>query len=210
MVVVALPGRPHRRRWVVAVTWLIVAACSSGDDAAPAASDTAPPATTAKPTTSLATSAPTTAPPPADTSATPTEGSPLTSSDLAAITDSFTVFFGGQMSTVDDKIAVLEDGESYRSMLEAASANEQFQQMSVDVREVRAGGDDECQALGAAPGCAVVTYDLLVGGYPMAAAIDGPAVRGDGSWLVGAAAWCHVVEIGGAACPDATPATGTP
>ncbi|MBI5088275.1 MAG: hypothetical protein HZB15_05285, partial [Actinobacteria bacterium] len=66
----------------------------------------------------------------------------------------------------------------------------------------------ECQVLDAAAGCAVVDHDLLVGGFPMAAGIESPAVRVDGTWMVGEHAWCNVVAIGGAACPDTTE-TGT-
>jgi hypothetical protein len=86
----------------------------------------------------------------------------------------------------------------------AASADAQFQQMSTEIRDIRAGTAAECAGLGAEPGCAVVTHDVLVGGFPMAAGIESPAVRGDGGWLVGARAWCALVEIGGASCPDDT------
>ena len=130
------------------------------------------------------------------------EPAPLGPADSEAISTQFQVFFGGAASTVDQKVAVLEDGERYREMLEGADANEQFQQMSTDIREIRAGSDVDCQRLGAAPGCAIVVHDVLVAGFPMAAGVESPAIRSDGSWLVGARAWCNIVEIGGASCPD--------
>jgi hypothetical protein len=127
--------------------------------------------------------------------------------DIEAITASFLTFFGGIDSTVDEKLAVLEGAETYREMLEAASENAQFQQMSTDIREIRVGSDDECGQLAADPGCAIVVHDVLVGGFPMAAGIESPAVRSDGSWLVGWRAWCNIVEIGGETCPE--PADGS-
>ncbi len=114
----------------------------------------------------------------------------------------FATFFGGIDSTLDEKVGVLQNGEFYRDMLTAAGENEQFQQMSTDIRDVRAGSDAECESLGADPGCAVVSHDVLVGGFPMAAGIDSPAVRSGGSWLVGSQAWCGLVEIGGETCPE--------
>jgi len=137
-----------------------------------------------------------------DTTVTSSVSATLSASDVEEITGAFTVFFGGGSSTVDEKVAVLEDGERYRSMLEAASANEQFHAMSTAVHAVRAGSPAECARLGADPGCAVVTHDLLVSGFPMAAAIESPAVRGPRGWLVGWRAWCATVEIGGASCPE--------
>lgn len=163
---------------VVAV--LAATGCSSGEDAAP------PSATEPTPTAL----------------ATPTSTTDLATGDQAEITAAFEAFFGGLDTTVDEKVALLVDGERYRAMLEAASANEQFQQMSTDVRSIRPGTDAECAALSVDHGCAVVTHDLLVGGFPMAAAIESPAVMVDGRWILGARAWCGAVEIGGARCPD--------
>jgi hypothetical protein len=127
----------------------------------------------------------------------------ITQDDVESITTAFDTFFGGMESTVDEKVAVLQDGERYREMLVAASENEQFQQMSTEIRDVRAATAGECQALEAGDDCAVVTHDVLVAGFPMAAGIESPAVRAAGGWLVGARAWCRLVEIGGETCPDA-------
>jgi hypothetical protein len=195
----------------------IAVACGGGDDdsggVASTTASTASTVVTTQPTTAPATTAPTSEAPPAvstagDDATTTSTGAPLTTvgaaltaADVDAITSVFQVFFGGLASTLDEKVAVLEDGETYRAMLVAANENEQFQQMSTDIRDVRAGSDSECAELGAGAGCAVVTHDLLVGGFPMAAAVDSPAVRADGTWLVGAAAWCNAVAIGGASCP---------
>ncbi len=118
------------------------------------------------------------------------------------------MFFGGLESTVDEKVAVLADGETYRGMLEAASENDQFQQMSTDIREIRAGSDEECGRFDAPSGCAIVVHDVLVGGFPMAAGIESPAISADGRWLVGSQAWCNIVEMGGAECTEPTNGSG--
>lgn len=130
--------------------------------------------------------------------------------DEEAITAVFATFFGGQDSTVDEKVALLQDGERYRSMLDAASANEQFQQMSTNVRDMRPGSDEECAARGVEPGCVIVAHDVLVAGVPMAANVESPATEGADGWLVGAAGWCGIVEIGGASCPDRSAGTSVP
>ena len=187
-----LMSRPSPRvgswSYVLAVLTVALAGCSSGGDSA----DTSPEVTTTTSSAPSVTSGP-------DIVESPT----LDQADIDAVTLAFETFFGGQGSTVDEKVGVLENGEFYRDMLEDASSNEQFQMMTTDIREVRYGSEDECDALGAEPGCAVVLHDLLVDGFPMAAAIESPAVSRGGVWLVGARAWCNVVEIGGASCPEA-------
>jgi hypothetical protein len=130
------------------------------------------------------------------------------SSTTAAVEDpavgirvAFETFYDGAGTTVDAKIAVLQDGARYRSMLEDASANPQFQSLAIDIREIRLADDGECAGLGASAPCAVVTHDLLVAGAPMLVAQDGIAVQVDGTWLVAASSWCAVVAIGGETCP---------
>ena len=113
----------------------------------------------------------------------------------------FLTFFGGAGTDVDAKVAVLQDGERYRGMLEGASADAQFQSMSIDIRGVRLLTPDDCAALGEVSPCAVVTHDLFVGGAPALVGQDSAAVRIDGRWKVAASAWCRVVAIGGAQCP---------
>ncbi len=215
---------------VVAVA---VGGCSSDDDDTVPSAATAAPMTThvasstidqptsipATTPTTMPTTTPITTPPTSPTvssnpgvTSPPTTASPtdppgdLRAADLDAVTAAFLTFFGGLDSTTDEKLAVLEGAEIYREMLEAASENAQFKQMSTDIREIRAGSDDECGELAAAPRCAIVVHDVLIGGFPMAAGIVSPAVRSDGGWLVGWRAWCNIVEIGGETCPE--PADG--
>lgn len=197
----------------IVVLMVVTAACGSGDGAstAPDATETsavptAPATTVAPPTTTTAstsTAPMTTAP----MTTAPTSSQPigLDDADRAAITAVFATFFGGATTSVDEKVAVLQDGETYREMLTDASENEQFQQMSTDIREIRAGTDAECAAQDAGAGCAIVAHDVLVAGFPMAAGIESPAIRGGDGWLVGARAWCDLVESGGEVCPTPDP-----
>lgn len=210
-------------RRLAATVLVIVAAtgCGSGD-AGPASTAVTPPANSTVPTvptgpatTPAATSTPGGTPPTTASASVPvptTEpvpGAELTAADVDAISAVFILFFGGQASTIDEKVKVLENGELYRGMLEGAAADERFQQLTTEIRDVRAGSASGCAALGASEGCAIVVHDLLVSGFPMAAAVESPAVRAPGGWLVGWQAWCNVVEIGGAACPTAGTTSGT-
>lgn len=120
---------------------------------------------------------------------------------IVQIGEVFRVFFGGAGSDVDAKVAVLQDGERYRSMLVDASANDQFQAMSTEIREVRLLEAGECATRGEASPCAVVTHDVLVGPAPALVAHESIAVHIDGVWLVAASAWCAVVALGGEQCP---------
>jgi hypothetical protein len=159
-------------------------ACSGGEDDTGDTGDSTRPSTAA-PSTTVAGSSTTAA------VEDPTE----------AIRAAFETFYDGAGTTVDAKVAALEDGERYRSMLEDASANPQFQSLTIDIREIRMTADSECGGLGATAPCAVVTHDLLVAGAPMLVAQDSIAVQVDGTWLVAASSWCAVVAIGGETCP---------
>jgi len=113
----------------------------------------------------------------------------------------FRLFFGGVDSDVDAKVAALQDGERYRSMLVDASANEQFQAMSTEIREIRLLDAAACEARGEVSPCALVIHDVLVGPAPALVAHESIAVWVDGAWHVAASAWCVVVALGGEQCP---------
>lgn len=188
-----------RRGPVIAMVVILTlaAGCGSDDgDAAGPVTTSGAPTTTGPTTTTPSTTIPTTTIPDGGADATV-----LTDDDRAAIEGVFVTFFGGAATSVDEKVAVLEDGERYRAMLEDAAENEQFQQLTTEIRDVVGATPAACLEAGAEPPCALVTHDLLVAGFPMAAAIESPAVTVDGSWRVGAAAWCGVVAIGGESCP---------
>jgi len=175
-----------RRAGVLAALIALVVACGGGGSSSGSTSSAAPTSTAAVTTTPQAS---TTSAPPGDDAA------------LAAIRQAFETFFDGAGSTVDEKVAVLQDGERYRSMLVDASENAQFQSLTIDIREIRLVPGDECISLNAVAPCASVTHDLLVGGAPMLVARESAAVEVDGQWLVAASAWCGVVALGGENCP---------
>ena len=200
----------------VAVGALAVGGCSRSEssddrDTVPSSPKTTVPATNVPATGGPGTSGPPTSAPVATTTAAATTAATTTAEPSPSTTDpaaeqmligaAFFTFFGGTASDVDDKVAVLEDGERYRSMIVDASANEQFQAMSIDIRSIRLLDVDACAAMGQVSPCAVVTHDLFVGGAPALVGQDSAAVRIGGEWKVAASAWCRVVAIGGEQCP---------
>lgn len=112
----------------------------------------------------------------------------------------FTTFFDGTAS-VDARVAALDDGERYRTMLADAAADPQGAKLHAQVRSVTFPADAACAAASAAPPCAIVTFDLLVGSFPALAAHEGAVTKRTGTWKVTAATWCDVVKIGGDSCP---------
>lgn len=180
----------------LALTLRLVAAC--GDDGGtptattPSSSTTAPTSPTTSPTTTPTTAPPPTIAPPATTSSAP--------DDAAQAGAAFVAFFDGR-SSVDKKVALLQNGEKYRSMLVDASADPRFQQLAATVRSVQPTDGASCTSRGVPAPCAIVTFDLTVAGFPMLVSHSSPAVKLEGAWKVAASAWCDVVAIGGDSCP---------
>lgn len=185
----------------VAAGALAVVGCAGSepaDDRASATSATAASTTESSTTESSTTESSSTA---VSTTAVPGPTTTDPATEQMLIGAAFLTFFGGTASDVDEKVAVLQDGERYRSMIVDASANEQFQAMSVDIRGIRLLDADTCSAMGEEIPCAVVTHDLFVGGAPALVGQDSAAVRVGDEWKVAASAWCRVVAIGGEQCP---------
>jgi hypothetical protein len=183
----------------VAVGALAVGGCSRSEssddrDTVPSSPKTTVPATNVPATGGPGTSGPPTSAPVATTTAAATTAATTTAEPSPSTTDpaaeqmligaAFFTFFGGTASDVDD-----------------ASANEQFQAMSIDIRSIRLLDADACAAMGEVSPCAVVTHDLFVGAAPALVGQDSTAVRIGGEWKVAASAWCRVVAIGGEQCP---------
>lgn len=195
----------------VAAGALAVGGCSGSEPADDRASVANGPETSIPVTSSPVTSSPVTAIPATSTPSTGSTAATTTAAPVPTTTDpaaeqmligaAFLTFFGGTASDVDDKVAVLQDGERYRSMIVDASANEQFQAMTVDIRGIRLLEADACTAIGEMSPCAVVTHDLFVGGAPALVGQDSAAVRIGDEWKVASSAWCRVVAIGGEQCP---------
>ncbi len=135
---------------------------------------------------------------------TPDTGTPDSTSapvDTAAITAAFTTFFDGADLNVDHKVAVLEHGDELRSMLEDASANPQFMQLTTVVNSIDPMDDVACSAAGETAPCALVVHDLFVGGLPAMVNLSSHAVWDGRAWRVSRSSWCAIVKIGGASCP---------
>jgi hypothetical protein len=121
--------------------------------------------------------------------------------DEAQVRSAFESFFNGSDRSVDKKVALLQDGEKYRQMLVDADADARSQQLRAQIRSVRFPANAECAQAGVPSPCAIVNFDLLLGGFPALAGHDGLAVKVAGAWKVSAKAWCDVVAIGGDTCP---------
>jgi hypothetical protein len=200
--------RGRRRTAWAALAVLVVLAAGCGDDGATTAPSTTTPSTAAPSTTAPSTTAPSTsgAPPPSSTapstSTTTLRPSTTTAADNdAAVRAVFTTFFDGSAST-DARVAALDDGERYRTMLADAASDPQGAKLRAAVRTVTYPPDTACAGVSAAPPCAIVTFDLLVGAFPALVSHQGAATKRSGTWKVTAATWCDVVSIGGDSCPS--------
>jgi len=179
----------------LAVGLTVVAACGSGAKSATttASSTTSTSeATTAPSTTSTTTAVNTTA---ANSSTTAATG------DQADITKAVMLFFDGSNPNVDAKVAVLENGEKYRSMLVDAAKDPTAQTLSTKVKSVEVLDAAGCQAAGVAAPCAKVVHDLFAGDFPAFSGQVSYAVNVGGKWMVAAKSWCAIVALGGASCP---------
>lgn len=185
----------------VAAGALVVGGCSGSEPADDRGPETSGPVTTGPVTSATAASTTAASTTVVSTTAVPGPSTTDPAAEQMLIGAAFLTFFGGAASDVDEKVAVLQDGERYRSMIVAASANEQFQAMSVDIRGIRLLDADACTTIGEVSPCAVVTHDLFVGGAPALVGQDSAAVRIGGEWKVATSAWCRVVAIGGEQCP---------
>lgn len=156
---------------------LVVAACSSGK--ANTATNTATKSTTQSPGAASGT-APATA--------------STTASTTAAISHAYAVFFGAN-STVDQSVAVLQNGERFQAALAAQNSASQQQKLSAKVTKV---------VLRSAH-VADVTFTLYGGGSPLLPGASGLAVDDGGTWKVAAQTYCSLVQLQGAApkqCSD--------
>lgn len=186
--------RARRMCLAVALVAGIVAAGCGDDGGEPSASSR--PTTTANTTTTIANTT-------SSAGASPTSGATTTTAtanDDASVRAAFTTFFDGS-AKVDARVAALDDGERYRDMLVGASTDPQATKLRASVRSVTFPAATECVAASAAPPCAIVTFDLLLGSFPALAGHQGAATKRSGTWKVTAATWCDVVKIGGDSCP---------
>jgi hypothetical protein len=177
----------------------LIAACGSGSKSAvtsaPSTSSsttatTAAPTTTAAATTTIA-------------AATTTTGASTTalSGEQAAIAAAVTLFFDFTNPDVDGKVAVLENGEKYRSMLADAVKDPLGSTLSTKVSSVEILEDSACKTAGVASPCAKVTHDLFAGPIAAFAGRQSYTIKVNGKWLVTAKSWCDLVAVEGQTCP---------
>jgi hypothetical protein len=197
-----------RRRQVLRLGVIVVVAGSSacGSDRVPPAASLSSTTTTAvsdagPPTSPPVASPPNASPPNASTPPTSTPSSATATVDTAAITAAFTTFFDGADLNVDHKVAVLEHGDELRSMLEDASANPQFMQLTTVIDSIEPIDGVACAAAGETAPCVLVVHDLFVGGLPAMVKLNSHAVWDGQTWKVSKSSWCAIVKIGGESCP---------
>jgi hypothetical protein len=162
---------------VLATALLLVTACgkrSAGRSTTTVATTaTVPDTTTADTTTTV----------PETTAVTSTTVDHTTS--IATITANWEEFFLPTTS-IDDRVALLENGESLRQALVLRAADPLQQQASAKVKKVEL----------TAPDRATVTYDVSLNGVVALADSQGTAVLQAGVWKVGAESFCALVSLG--------------
>jgi hypothetical protein len=102
----------------------------------------------------------------------------------------WTAFFNAS-TPVSQRIALLEDGQEFASVIKAQAGSPLASQASASVTKVTVTRPDQ----------AAVIYSILLGGKPALTSQSGTAVYQDRTWKVGATSFCGllVLENGGSA-----------
>ena len=169
---------------VVACALLVLTACGKRNtgDTTPTVTTPAPttvPLTGAATSTSVADTVATTA----TTTVAPTTLEPAVTK--AVITANWEKFFLPTTS-IDDRVALLENGESLRQALVQRAADPLMQQASAKVKSIDLTNS----------GTATVTYDVFLNGTVALSDSQGTAVLQDGVWKVGAESFCALIILG--------------
>ena len=105
-----------------------------------------------------------------------------------------------QGSTIDTKVADLQNGVRHRPTIETLVNSPLTKGTAAKVREV-------ILTSGAKPPSAVVRYDILVSGKPVTAnPFSGTALRLNGRWVMAEATLCGLVSLAGTPPADCQPA----
>ena len=124
--------------------------------------------------------------------ASPSPSVDSSAADTAAITKNWEVFFNGGIS-VEQHIAVLEDGEKFRTEITAQSKDPANKALVAKVTNVKIDGES-----------AVVTYDLLgTGGTVLLGGSTGAAVKVGDEWKVAKKTYCQLISLQDPATPHA-------
>ncbi|MFJ7156824.1 hypothetical protein ACIQUQ_17995 [Streptomyces sp. NPDC101118] len=122
--------------------------------------------------------------------AAPTPTGPSGPADPAAaeaeVTRNWVAFFDPKTPT-EEKVKLLENGDTLQPVLLAMRADPNAQQTSAKVTKVEFTSPTE----------ASVTYDLLVGGTPALTASKGTSVHVDQVWKVSTKTLCALIQLSG-------------
>lgn len=132
-------------------------------------------------------SAPTTSAPAASASATgsSSSGNSGNSAAIGQITANWQTFFSGNTPAAK-KITVLQNGQSFASVINAQAGSAMAKSASAKVLSV---------AVNATGTQAVVKYDVLFGGQPALSGQSGVAVRQNGTWKVADSSFCALLAL---------------
>ncbi len=173
---------------LVLVFALIAAACGGSST-----TTTSAPPTTAAPTTTPTTATPSITPSTGTTgiSAAATTTTVTFTGEEAKIAEVWTKFFDGK-GPVKDKIAMLENGDTYAKQLDTNAASPMAAQSSAQVTSIKLTSDTG----------ATVTYTILLNGQPALPNVTGEAVKQDGQWKVSAKSFLSLLALQGVSVPS--------
>ena len=112
---------------------------------------------------------------------------------VAAITDSFSALFGGDVTDVEQKLAALEDADILRPYFLDSYEQQRDIASGITVRIDDVGVVDSTHA--------DVTYTLLLDGSPVLDQLPGAAIKIDDKWLVTRRTYCDVSTTGATEIP---------
>ncbi len=111
----------------------------------------------------------------------------------AQIKSAYEQFFSGK-SSVADRVAVLQNGPKFKSVVQSFASNPLAKNVKVTVSSVTLQGSDKANV--------VYTVSLGSAGLPKQ---NGTAVLENGKWKVGYASLCRLVALQGPAPPACAP-----
>ncbi len=111
-------------------------------------------------------------------------------SDEAQIKSAYAKFFSSKTS-VADKVALLQDGPKFKSVIESFAKNPLAKNVSATVSSVTLQGANKAK----------VAYAVKVSGASLGKQ-TGQAVRQNGQWKVGFASLCKLIALGGTTPPQ--------
>lgn len=124
--------------------------------------------------------------------------SPTTASASALITTNWETFFNGNTAAAK-RIAVLQNGQTFASIIQAQSSSSLAKSASAKVLKVAVTSSTQ----------AAVTYNVLLSGTTALPNQTGTAVYQDGTWKVGDVSFCGLLALeGGGKAPSVCSSAG--